>query len=195
MDLTTVARVKALLDITGAQHDTSLGVYVPAVSQMVEEYLNRTAFQEIQTDQLDVEIGQRIFLLRAYPVLAAPAPALKHDLSRIFGSGSELATDGYYLNLGRGRIQLDGIALAPGPGTLKVVYTGGMATTTAALITAFPAVARAVDMQTAYVFKRRDSLGAASISGDGGSISLEAVGLLPMVKEMLQPFRRMETGS
>ena len=191
MDLTTAARVKVILDLTVAQHDTILAQLITALSARAEKFLGRHVEQKARTEQYDVEESQFLFYLKGYPVAASPAAVVKADLNRTFDSGSIVATTNYYLDLDRGAIKLDAYRVVPGWGALQVAYTGGMAANVTAFITAFPHIADAIDMQTAFVFQRRDSLGLAGYSGDGGSISLpDIVQWLPQVRETLMSERR-----
>ncbi len=195
MDLTTLARIKTLLAIDTAetQHDALLSQLISAVSAEAEVFLDRHAQQVARVEQYDVYNRQAVFFLRGYPVLVAPAPTVNHNLDRDF-SGADLSVDAYYLELATGKLTVDRVELTPGPGVLEVSYTGGMAASTAALVTAFPAVAHAVDIQVAFVFQRRHSLGISGFSAEGGSVSLETpVELIPIVKSSLKRFRRKET--
>lgn len=196
MDLSTTARAKIVLGLTSSQHDTLLDQLVAATSGAAERYLNRHALQTARTEQYDVEdCYQRRVYLRGFPVLATPVAAFKSDGLREF-TGAAIDADNYYLDLERGTIEFDVYTLTPGPGTLQVVYTGGMATTAAGLISAFPDVAQAVDFQVAFLFKRRDTLGMSSFSAEGGSIGFETpVELIPLAKRLLDPYRRIHGGN
>jgi hypothetical protein len=77
------------------------------------------------------------------------------------------------------------------PNILKVVYTGGMASSTANFITAYPDIAGAVDQQVAYLYHQRNNLGTSSVSGDAGSVSAGADSWLPSVLDTLRRYRRL----
>lgn len=196
MDLTTVARVKNLLEISSAQHDTLLLALVKSVSQEVELFLNREIEEKARTEQYDVEINQRLWLLRAYPVKNGEVFEITENLDRDF-SGDPIDPTNFYINERRGALKVERTFFIPrGPGVLEIVYTGGMADNTANFIVKFPAIAQATDHQVAFLFKRKDTLGISSFSSEGGSISMEIpVELIPMVKSVLNRFRRVGSSS
>lgn len=79
--------------------------------------------------------------------------------------------------------------------------TGGTSAGTAVLGTfsatplciAYPEVVEACNLQTSWLFQRKDNLGMSSVSSEGYTISLEkSATLLKGVVEMLEPLRRME---
>ena len=148
-DLTTLVRVKALLDLTEATKDTLLNDYIKAVSNSIEEFLNRLVLQEARTERYDVEPGQQQIVLRAFPVVDPPAPVFKNDSARQFGTGIiTIAADSFFLDLRRGIAQFDRVRLIRGPGVFQAGYTGGMAIDTASFIIAFPEIARAAPCNT-----------------------------------------------
>lgn len=192
MDFTTLARVRTLLKDTSTQNDTLIDQLIDAVSPQFERILNRHALETARTEQYDVAPGQEVFLLRGFPVLASPAAVVKNSLSRDFTAASAIAATSYYIDLSRGILHIDLVGLEPGPGTLQVAYTGGLATSTAALITAFPDIAAACELQVAYLIQRKDELGLASFSAEGGSVAQALpTKILEGARELLQPYRRM----
>lgn len=56
-----------------------------------------------------------------------------------------------------------------GPKALKVTYTGGMATTTATFMTAYPDLSHAVAEQVAYDYRMRDAIGTRGREGKGSA--------------------------
>lgn len=194
MDLTTLARVKTLLAISASDDDTLLNQLITAVSSEVEKFLNRTATAATYTEQYDVDEGQRVFFLRAYPVTALTS--IKVDILRSFTDAVAVDSSLYYADLARGKIKFDGYQPIPGPGVFQAVYTGGMAANAGAFVTAFPRVAQAVDMQVAYMFQRKAELAVSSKTWEGLSIVLESpMTLVKRVKDMLQYDRRSELAS
>lgn len=192
MDLTTVARVKAILEISGAQHDTVLGQLVTGVSAAIERFLNRRAKEQAYTEQYDVIPGQQRLFLRAYPVAAAPAAIFANDISRTFGGSAVIPATNYYLDLERGIVEFDRQPLVYGPGVVQAIYTGGMGTDENDFVINFPDVAQAAEAQIAYLWQRRGMKGVATLSSGGASISLETptIELQPGVRAMIQRHRR-----
>lgn len=196
MNLTTTARVKSLLSNTASSSDAIINMIVSGVSVTIGNYLNRHAEKVARTEYYDVEPFQQMLQLRGFPVASSPVAALTNDVNREFTGVTAIDAGDYYLNLARGSVEFDQVALVPGPGVMKVVYTGGLASSTSALITAYPEIALAADLQAAWLYKRRDVLGTSGISGEGGSISFDnMVGLIPTVKEMLRPYRLLNVGT
>ena len=192
MDLTTLARVRTLLKDTSTQNDTLIDQLIDAVSPQLERIMNRHALEVARTEQYDVAPGQRVFMLRGFPVLASPAAVVKNSLSRDFTAARAIDAPSYYLALARGVLTIDLVGLEPGPGTLQVAYTGGLATTTTNLVTAFPDISVACELQVAYLIQRKDELGLASFSAEGGSIAQAMpTKILDAARELLQPYRRM----
>lgn len=174
MDLTTLARVKAWGGFTTTQHDALMSSLITAVSAEAEKFLNRHVEQLARTEQFDVKRGIQHIFLPGFPVLAAPALQVRNNQSRDFTGAAIAVTNNYFLDLRRGIIKFDRYELVTGPGVVQVIYTGGMATSVAAFIAAYPNLANAVDMQISFMVRRRDSFGTVSFNAEGGSISLEA---------------------
>lgn len=198
MDLTTTTRVENLILATGtppAWTTTAIGQLITEVSAAVERYLDRYAQSGVsRTEYLDVEAGQRLFRLRAYPV--ASMTSVSFDPEQVFGSDTVIDSGDYFSPLYnssgvlRFPYDLNPPDTATLPDCLKVVYTGGMASSTANFITSYPDIAGAVDKQVAFLYQNRNNLGVSSVSGDAGSISIGAEAWLPQVKVVLDQYRR-----
>lgn len=196
MDLTTKERVKVHGEAGGQKWGTSsddqLDAIIAGYSADFERMLDRIVLAAAQTETFDVDRGQRVFSLKAYPVTAVTS--IINDTERLF-TGDALATTEYSLNLATGLLQVDQAYLLPGPGVLQVIYTGGMALTTAAFITAFPALAFAMDLQVLHHYQRRNSLGATSLSAGQGNVSFQGpLKLLPTVLATIKAHRRISIG-
>lgn len=196
-DLTTLVRVKRVIDLTEATKDTLLQEYIDAASDAIEKFMDRPVLVAARTELYDVEPGQQRIALRAFPVLAAPVAVFKNDSARQFGAGiAALAADSFYLNLVTGSAEFDRVRLIRGPGVVEVVYTGGMAADTAAFIVAFPEIAKACDTQVAFMYKRRETMGMSGFSSEGGSVSFsEADDLIVPVKAAVRKYRRLDFGN
>jgi len=198
MDMTTIARVKVHVESKGQKikHDSDvddlLTVLIADYSASFERYLGRQVLVGATTEYFDVEPGQRVFFLVGYPV--GSVTSVYHDTSRVWTSG-EIASTAYYLDTSTGYLNIDGAGLFPGPGVLRVIYSGGMAANAAAFIVAFPDISHALDIQVAYHYSRTTSLGATSVSGRDGSVTNEgALNLLPTVRAALNGHRRLIVG-
>lgn len=195
MDLTTTTRVGTLVnpgETAPSAFTTLLGQIITGVSEAAERYLGRDVQSTSRTVYLDVEDGQRVFRLSAFPV--STVTSISYDPEQGFGADTALTTDDYYnptystnglLKVKTTFFPLGGFA----PAALKIVYTGGMAANTAAFIAAYADVTYAIDLQCAHVWHTRNFVGTVSSSGDAGSISLQAVDWLPEVKAVLDRYR------
>lgn len=193
MDLTTTTRVKTQLDggggSTGTKQDTLIGQLISVYSASIEKHLGRWVQETARTEQFDIQPGQQRVYLKGFPVTTFTS--VKHADDRDFDAVDAIDSGNYYLDEARGCLTFDGYYLAPGPGVLQVVSTGGMGADTADFISNFPAVAQACDMQVAYVLTRARNLGTVNVSTSPGSVAYEgAVNLLPEVKRILDQYRR-----
>lgn len=192
MDLTTAARVRALLEGGGIQQAnlaTLIEQAIDSVSAYVERYLDRATLVAAQTEVMDVlPLGQR-FRLYAYPVTAWTD--VRHDTGRAFGASTVVDSTAYVRDDANGWLTFDQYYLADGPGVLRVSYTGGMATSTNDFISKFPAISGAVDEQIVSLIQRRHSLSSQNVNaGNVGASFTGAYDLLPSVRRVLDEYRR-----
>lgn len=201
MLLSTVDRVLALISSKGTAPDhaeTEIAAVLATVSAAVETYLDRHAEDAARIEYLDVAPLQRVFRLRASPVRTLTS--VHFDEEQVFGSDTALTSTDYYLPTldptGALRLRWDlNTSGETYPKSLKVAYTGGMATTAENFITAYPDIAGAVDVQTSHEWQRRNALGVSSVSyPDGTTASLSFDRWIPSVKQVLDFHRRMIAG-
>lgn len=199
MNLSTVDRVLALTSATGKATDETraeVAAVLATVSGAVERYLDRLALRTARTEYHDVEVGQRRFALRAYPVTTLTSVAFDPEQA---WTTTITATSDYLSPLYDGAgvlvVRYDLAPCVPAPGSLKVVYTGGMATDTDSFVAAYPDLAGAVDVQTSHEWQRRNALGVSSVSyPDGTTASLSLERWVPSVKQVLDYYRRVSVG-
>jgi hypothetical protein len=172
LDFTTTARVASRIkpgesgtrNSTGVSEDALIAQMITATSAAAEAFLDRVALAAAQTEYLDVEAGQTTWSLRAFPVTTFTSA--HYDPDQSFASDTALETTDYY-DPTKGRTDALRLKVPLIYGTpdvveyasLKVVYTGGMATTTAAFIAAFPDLAMAVEIQVVHDYLRRLDIG------------------------------------
>lgn len=167
MDLTTQERLIAVMGEQNwqAQYATFLAQIIAGVSKSVEKELRRHAEAVERTVQIDVNRHSRSISLKGYPITSVSL--VQNDSSRAFGSGTNVDSTLYYVDLLAGIISFD-FELLWGPGAAKVTYTGGMAagadeeTRRAAFIAAYPDLVMAIDQQIYYLWSRRDNPGVIS---------------------------------
>lgn len=191
---TTLARVKAMMETGGAdpiapEHDSYLNQLIVDYSATFERMLGRKSVRGTYQKQFDVEPGQRVIVLDAYPNVSVAT--VVNDTSRVF-SGSTISNADYYVDSDAGLITIDKVSLIPGPGVLRVTWAGGLGTNTTALVRDFPDLAHAADIQVDHHFRRREAMGATGISQGPGNVSWEgAMTLLPTVSDILNARKRV----
>lgn len=193
MDLTTLARVKALASAGGValgdELDGPITRLITQYSVAAAKVMNRHTESTARTEQFDVSRAQRVFSLPGYP---GSVTTVKHATDRDFTNVTAIDSDNYYFESATGLLHIDGWPLYPAPGALQVVYTGGMGASAAAFIVAYPDIAHAVEEQIVHFLQRKDSMGSTSVSFEGGSMShAGAVQWLPHVLEKLHTETRM----
>ncbi len=122
MDLTTKERVKVHGEGGGQKWGTSSDAQLDAIiagySADFQLMLDRAVLAAAQTETFDVDRGQRVFSLKAYPVTAVTS--IINDTERLF-TGSALAATDYSLNTATGLLQVQAYLL-PGPGIPMPVF-------------------------------------------------------------------------
>mgnify|MGYP000844096789 CR=1 FL=1 len=154
-DLTTVARVKTFLDISGSSLDTILGTLLNGASEAMQSYMDRRIPQAAYTgEKLSGSGFTSALCLRHYPVASSPALVLTLN-------GSTVDSSLYDLDLDTGMIHRvssaaaawltdaeDGVPSWPrGKRIYSAAYTAGYATVPEDL-------QNAAIRQTALEFKR-----------------------------------------
>jgi len=171
MELTTLAKVKALMGYTGTSEDVALTQLVTSVSDRVSRALRREteAAERTETTRL-VRTGKTVTLC-AFPVTAVAS--VKFSSTGDFTDIDALVEfEDYSVDLEQGTITLSVSTSGKFP-TAQVVYTGGMATDTATFITDYAGLSAAVDMQIQLEAKRRQTVGSTSQRTSGGDIRYE----------------------
>lgn len=199
MNLSTVDRVLNVLAATGeagTKHSDArraeIAAVLATVSGAVERYLDRYALRTSRTEYFDVFPDMRLVRLRAYPVTALTS--VHYDGDQAFGSGTAMDSDDYYNPTldETGVLRFKWPFAFDYPKSLKVVYTGGMATDTDSFVEAYPDIAGAVDTQVSHEWQRRNALGVSSVNyPDGSSASLSFDRWIPSVKQVLDFYRRV----
>lgn len=185
MDLTTLAKVKALLELTETDWDALITELVGAVSERCASYCNRDFESKSRVEYHD---GGGLYLyLKGLPVAA---------IESIHGSDTwewdtrNLIPAADYQLLSAGMAAYRYGAWPYGPQALKVTYTGGYAAD------AVPDdLEMAARTQVAYDFRRRKDIGLESVSFPDGSIQKVNSGeFLPSVKSVLNRYRIRPNG-
>ncbi len=190
LNLTTLANVKENLKLpAGTTEDAYLTRLIASVSREFEQHLARDLFLETRTEVKDSEQSQQFFFLRAYPVVSVTSVS---TLTDTFPGAALSALNSTLWNWDPASGELAVYVVLPEQfRALSVVYLGGIASTTAGLITAEPTLSFACEMQVASEYRRR---GTGSVMTHGGARggrtgNFPSHKFLPRVEEMLEPYR------
>lgn len=194
MELTTLPRVKDRLSIDAddSQHDDILERMIRAASAKVETYLRRKVLKESTTEYFDVDPGQRLFSLKAYPVTSITT--VHNDTAWTYGSDTLVSSSAYTFDTDTGLLYVDNFYLITGHRALKVVYLGGMATTTTAFVATqdYGNIVDATERQVCFLFNMRGKEGTTAISAATGNVTwIGSTDLTDGVKKDLDEFRRV----
>jgi hypothetical protein len=197
MDLTTLTKVKALLELTETDWDGLINELIGAVSERCASYCNRDFASKSRVEHHDG--GGRYLYLRGLPV--ASITSIHGSDTWEWASGDLIDSGDHYLHTS-GMVGYRYGAWPYGPKALKVTYTGGY--------NAFYAgegsppegynpppdgLEMAARTQVAYDFNRRKDVGLESVSFPDGSIQKVNSGeFLPSVKAVLNRYRMRPNG-
>jgi hypothetical protein len=195
-DLTTQARAETAIKVGGAPMASATTGFADELiafySAQAEGYLGRTVTTATYTEYFDVKPYRARFSLKAYPITTISQ--VTNDGTRAYTTG-DIDSDDYTHDPDTGVLSIDGTGLVTGVRALRVIYLGGMGTGTSTFVTSYPDIAGAIDMQVAYHFSRRSSLGRTAESMGPGSVSYQgAMDWLPHVKTVLDRHRRLHFG-
>lgn len=188
IDFTTLARVKAYLDIPPGTtaSDATLQTMITSVSATLENSLNRTVKTESKTERRAAP------MTGVFTIYNGPATSITQIR---YSSSGMFSRDGITISSGNYELAPDGESIMipdyRGPnGVLEVVYVGGMGTDTANLLSRFPVLDQAATLQVAYLWGRHKTLGRTSTDiGNGSTQWVGDYDLLDSVVAMLLPLR------
>jgi hypothetical protein len=190
VDLTTLARVKVLMEIasTDTSKDVILTRLILAYSAQFEAYLDRHAETKARTEVYFLRRYSRLLSLRGAPCTAPTS--VKYTLDRDFVAATALTSgNDYVVDTDVAMIRFL-FSTNLDPGYVEVVYTGGMATNTTNFVAAFPAVAEAADQQIAYHQSRISTPGGSLTVGGEGRTFVGQLDLLEGARRVLDVYRR-----
>jgi len=197
IQLVTVAQVKAMLGATAAfPDDAVLTTIVQMVSGAMERYLGRE-LENTGTDRVEYFNGdgrRRIFPLRRFPI--ASVTSVYEDEDRTYGSSTLISTDDYAVHADPGFLEFE-YPLDAGVRNVKISYKGGY-TASSSVLPVPDAMKHACILQSAEVYRRRETMTLIGMSTDLGNISapvtFDVMDLTPGVKRLLDPFKAQQFG-
>ena len=198
LDATTVVRVKAQLDfdVSDTSQDTILTTMVSAVSRQIEKYIDRPLEISTETEEYDGHSRMHSIYLRRQPVTDIFYIKTRSDWK--FDSAAAIDADLYHLVGETGEVLLD-FNPRTGPRSIQVSYKAGFADVTSGPLTGetglaedYPDIVLAADFQVAETWRRRDQAASRRTTVAGSGLEWEeALRFLPIVRELLSPYRRI----
>lgn len=194
MQLTTLARLKAHLGgIATSGQDAILTSTIDDVSVRVERYLRRQILRQTNVETVPLRRWATTISLDAYPVTSITSikyAAHPSDFSSVNVLDARLyVLEDAVAGLVRFLISTS-VATHRLPGYVQMTYVGGMATDTADFMLTWPDLARAVDLQCAYEYQRRNTPGGNVTSDAGGTAFIGELDWLVSVRATLDMYRR-----
>jgi len=194
--LCTLANVKDRLGINDTDHDTNLVTIIDNLLSVFENHcLRKLILNAADVTEYYTGCGRYIQLDR-YPIVSVTS--IKQALDYDFDNATALTANTDYRQVREGkngilyRMHQDWYNTED---CIQVIYTGGYCSagqTPGSGEHALPEdLVEAAILQSSFIFKRRNDIGLASVSFEGGAISKsEPVRLLPMVKDILKDFKK-----
>lgn len=142
--LTTVDRVKGVYPLSTTDKDAQISDLIAAVSQEAEQYMGRHAQAMARTEVYELRPNRLFLWLRGFPI--ASVTAVRISDRRRFTGVDPVDPELYDVHPERGQIEFQEGAIPDITQTnwVQVDYSGGMAATDAAFVTAFPRISGAV---------------------------------------------------
>ena len=197
MNLTTLAKVKTLLELAEPDWDGLITELIGSVSERCASYCNRDFENKSRVEYHDG--GGRYLYLMGLPVVGSITSIYGSDTWE-WASGDLINADDYFLHTS-GMVGYRYGAWPYGPKALKVTYTGGYfafytgATPPEGYNPPPDDLEMAARSQVAYDFNRRKDVGLESVSFPDGSIQKVSSGeFLPSVKAVLNRYRIRPNG-
>jgi len=183
--LCTIDDLKLYAEIEGTgKYDMLLNTIIESMTKRFEQQCNRV-FEHSGANDITEYFsgfkGQTIVIVKRPPITAFTS--LADDTSRVYATILVDGTD-FVRTDAEGKLELDGFTFSAGLNNIRVVYRGGYTEDS------IPAdLAMACLLQSTALFKWRTNEGVASISNQGGNVSLfEPIKLLPEVKSTLAKY-------
>jgi len=193
VNLTILAKVKTLLEVTETDWDVLINELIGAVSERCASYCNRDFENKSRVEYHDG--GGRYLYLMGLPVVGSITSIYGSDTWE-WASGDLINADDYFLHAS-GMVGYRYGAWPYGPKALKVTYTGGYGSffegegsPPAGYNPPPDGLEMAARTQVAYDFNRRKDVGLESVSFPDGSIQKVSSGeFLSSVKAVLNRYR------
>jgi hypothetical protein len=175
LNLVEYERLKDLLGLTGGEISEypELPIIISRIESAFQGYMGRDLERaEDLSEEIYITFPGSMLKLRRIPVVSVSSMTIVDSL----GNSEEVSSD-YYVISPWG-VQLSFLGYPASRAT--VVYTGGY------LDDEMPqGIKDAAIIQAAYEYQNKDYIGAKMIRGEGGSVEIPSLQLLPEVKRMI----------
>lgn len=141
LPLTTLAKVKLHKGLAGPGQDPLIEDLILEVSDDAQKILRRHTEAKRRTEVYELPVNQRVLSVDGFPI--SGSVTLYYAPTRDFTGIDVLDTSDYQVIAERGQIEFSGLSFFYNPGYVQIIYTGGMASDTAAFILAEPRIAGA----------------------------------------------------
>lgn len=161
-----------------------------AVSEDAEAVCGRWFKVATYTEVLDVAPGSRLFKLKAYPLDLSVALDVREDALGQFASATPFVTSELAAVRGgvTGQIQLRSRTFGGGPGTVQVIYKGGLAADSESVP---DRLKLACIEQVVYIVKRAPNLHLSQETEEGGSTTYRSIALIDSVRRSFLSFKKV----
>lgn len=192
IDLTTLARVKNLTpaSVADTSMDSAMSQWISDISARIGRFIGWHLSSATRTEVYELAKNRNVLRLDAKPLVGVTSiksnPYEPSDWSTVAAFG----TTTYTVNKAGGWIRFHR-QLADEPNYVQVVYEGGFGAATANIISDFPELAQACELQVKYLSERLSSIAGnvTTIPGAATQYSRE-YSLLAEVQRILEQHRR-----
>lgn len=189
IDLTTLARVKTLspLTVSDTTQDVLISQLITDVSARISRHIGWHLSAVARVETYMMRQHQNMLRLDAKPVSLMTAVKYSgSDLSTAdWTAHTALATTAYSVNLAGGWIRFL-TARTSDPGFCQVSYTAGFGVAASNVITDFPELSQACELQVKYLHERLSTLGGDVTTGAGGGTQFNNAYMMhPEVRALL----------
>lgn len=176
VDLTTLARVRTLIPqaVTDTTMDATITQFIADVSARIGRYIGWHLLSQARVETYEIRKFQSVLRLDAKPVTAPTA--VKVSGTNLSGAdwtaAGAASASTYSVNLGGGWLRFYKSQISD-PGYVQVSYTGGFGAAASNVISDFPELAQACEIQVKYLLERLASIGGdvTTTSGAGTSFN------------------------
>lgn len=192
-DLTTKAKVKNILGITGTASDDLIDELITNITARIETYCNRSFTEASFTEYFDTESGDKKLFLRNTPV--SSLTSVKYKTGN-FGNPTYVAYNSNDYLLKDSRVVSFNLNLPEAEQFVQVVYTGGYKIDfdnedNTSLHTLPHDLEQVATELVVFYYQNRQSEGVLSETTEGQSVTFKDIRITDKYKELLNPYRNI----